>query len=140
MLILVMATGCSKTAEGPQEEWNDLFIFSYDAEDNVHYGCTLIEDGEEYTASFEDFMNCRIFNDKSDVKWTEIGGDMWVLVVKDGVNKHEFELERTVTAKGNECVAVISWTLNGDIANDTVKTVNFHRLLGSKEWQTYQKE
>ncbi|VTR67296.1 hypothetical protein DESC_600010 [Desulfosarcina cetonica] len=36
---------------------DDLFIFSYDPDDDFHYGFTMVDGADEYAAIFDDFFS-----------------------------------------------------------------------------------
>lgn len=138
VLIAACIMGCGLYSERPPEEWNDRYLLLYNAEKDTHNGCTLIEDGEEYTATFEDFLNCDIFQKGAKIKWTALGDNKWLLVARKGADTHRFEIEETETYLGNEGVDIVSWSYNDWELKGDQKTANFHRLMDSVEWHAFQ--
>ena len=138
LFFLPLFMACNPGAKRPPEDWNDRRIFSYDESDGGHYGCTLVDDDVAYPATFEDFMNCRIFEFDPDVTWTAMGDEAWLLVTRTDVNRHEFVLKKSVTPMGVEGVDIVSWTMNGTRLAGLQKTGNLNRMLDSREWRDYQ--
>ena len=95
---------------------------------------TLVEDDNEYFATFEDFMNTMIFNDDAKIEWTKLDEDTWLLVSSIYGDIHRFELQKVLTAKGNKGVDILSWSMNDYQVEGHQKLGNFHKLLDTKEY------
>jgi len=137
MLVCFLSTAilaCSSKSQGPPEEWNNRYIFSYIEDEDLHYACTLVEDDYEYWATFEDFMNTMIFLEDAKIEWTNIDEDTWLLVTTISPDIHRFELQKVLTPKGNEGVDILSWSMNDYQVEGIQKTGNLYKLLDSKEY------
>jgi hypothetical protein len=137
MLVCFLSTAllaCSSNSEGPQEEWNDRYIFSYDEDEDNHYVGTLVDGDDEYWATFDDFMKIQIFNEDAKIEWTKVDENTWLLVTSIYGDIHRFKLQKVLTAKGNEGVDILSWSMNDYQVEGIQKTGNFHKLLDTKEY------
>lgn len=142
MLVLFLSAtviACNTKSQGPPEEWYTKAILSYDEERDAHYACTLVEGDYEYKATFEDFMNTVIFRNDAKIEWSKIDDDTWHLVTAVDSDLHDFELREVITAKGNEGVEILSWSMNDYKIETFQKTGNLHKLLNSKEYNEHLK-
>lgn len=142
VMVLVFVMGaCGMMSETtPPEEWNDRYIFAYNEEEDAHYGCTIIVDGEEYGATFEDFLCCKLFNQGAKVSWADLGDETWELIARKGSQTHRFQFQKAVTPMGVEGVDIVFWSYNDMALEGFQRTANFHRLMDSKEWHQYQSQ